>query len=112
MDGVLAENTMQENEKPFQEPMPLEMNPRAKAVHDAINEIIQDVIQDTMEDVMGTSFLLEESGFDEMMDLVGTVIMVRAIARIFQIPHLREHERHVKRQQKKEQTRRSVRSVD
>lgn len=110
MDGVLAENTMQENEKPFQEPMPLEMNPRAKAVHDAINEIIQGAIQDTMEDVMGTSFLLEESGFDEMMDLVGTVIMVRAIARIFQIPHLREHERYVK--QKKKQARRSVRSVD
>lgn len=93
-------------EKPFQEPMPLEMTPRAKAVHDAINEIIQDVIQDTIEDVMGTSFILEESGFDEMMDLVGTVIMVRAIARIFQIPHLRRHERYVK--QKKEQTRRSV----
>lgn len=97
-------------EKPFQEPMPLEMTPRAKAVHSAINEIIQDVIQDTMEDVMGTSFLLEESGFDEMMDLIGTVIMVRAISRIFQIPHLQEHERYVK--QKKEQTRRSVRSVD
>ncbi|WWD11277.1 hypothetical protein CPL00136_CDS0199 [Salmonella phage vB_SenS-3] len=28
---------------------------------------------------MGTSFLLEESGFDEVMDLIGTVIMVRAI---------------------------------
>lgn len=76
--------------------MPLEMTPRAKAVHSAINEIIQDVIQDTMEDVMGTSFLLEESGFDEMMDLIGTVIMVRAIARIFQISYLLEHERYVK----------------
>ena len=92
--------------------MPLDMNPRAKAVHDAINEIIQDVIQDTMEDVMGTSFILEESGFDEMMDLIGTVVMVRAIARIFQIPHLREQERHVKRQQKKKQTWTGVRSVD
>lgn len=99
-------------EKSFQEPIPLEMNPRAKAVHDAINEIIQDVIQDTMEDVMGTSFILEESGFDEMMDLIGTVIMVRTIARIFQIPHLREQEGYVKRQQKKEQAWRSVRSVD
>ena len=112
MDGVLAENTMQENEKPFQEPLPLEMSPKAKAVQNAINEVIQDVIQDTMEDVMGTSFILEESGFDEMMDLIGTVVMVRAIARIFQIPHLREQERHVKRQQEKEQARRSVRSVD
>ena len=74
---------MQDEEKPFQEPLPLEMNPRTKAIHDAINEIIQDVIEDTMEDVMGTSFLLEESGFDEVMDLIGTVIMVRAIARIF-----------------------------
>ena len=41
-----------------------------------------------MEDVVDTSFLLEESGFDEVMDLIGTVIRVRAIARIFQIPHL------------------------
>ncbi|EJT0117360.1 hypothetical protein NVX19_003636 [Salmonella enterica] len=103
---------MQENDKPFQEPLPLEMNPRAKAVHDAINEIIQDVIQDTMEDVMGTSFILEESGFDEVMDLIGTVVMVRAIARIFQIPQLREQDRHVRRQQKKEQARRSVRKLD
>lgn len=74
---------MQENEKPFKEPLPLEMNPRAKAIYDAINEIIQDVIEDTIEDVMGTSFLLEESDFDEVMDLIGTVVMVRAIARIF-----------------------------
>lgn len=112
MDGTLAEITMQENEKPFQEPLPLEMNPRAKAIHDAINEIIQDVIEDTMEDVMGTSFLLEESGFDEVMDLIGTVVMVRAIARIFQIPGLQEKQRDVKRQQKKEQTRGSIRELD
>ncbi|ASZ77774.1 hypothetical protein HOT53_gp022 [Salmonella phage SH9] len=37
---------------------------------------------------MGTSFLLEESGFDEVMDLIRTVVMVRAIARVFQIPRL------------------------
>ncbi|HCH9411547.1 TPA: hypothetical protein NNV62_003798 [Salmonella enterica] len=103
---------MQEDDKPFQEPLPLEMNPRAKAIHDAINEIIQDVIEDTIEDVMGTSFLIEESGFDEVMDLIGTVIMVRAIARIFQIPGLQEKQRDVRRQQKKEQTRGSVRKLD
>ena len=79
---------MEENEKPFQEPLPLELSPRAKAIHDAINEIIQDVVQDTIEDVMGTSFLLEESGMDEVMDLIGTVVMVRAISRIYQIPGL------------------------
>ncbi|YP_009966104.1 receptor blocking protein [Escherichia phage H8] len=84
---------MQEDDKPFQEPLPLEMNPRAKAVHDAVNEIIQDVIEDTMEDVMGTSFILEESGFDEVMDIIGTVVMVRAICRIFQIPGLQEKQR-------------------
>ena len=103
---------MQENEKPFQEPLPIELSPKAKAIHDAINEIIQDVIEDTMEDVMGTSFILEESGFDEVMDLIGTVIMVRAISRIFQIPGLQEKQRDVRRQQKKEQTRRSVRKLD
>lgn len=61
---------------------------------------------------MGTSFLLEESGFDEVMDLIGTVLMVRAIARIFQIPGLQEKQRDVRRQQKKEQARRSVRKLD
>ncbi|EDV1300516.1 hypothetical protein AAC69_002602 [Salmonella enterica subsp. enterica serovar Hadar] len=86
---------MQENDKPFQEPLPLELSPKAKAkaIHDAINEIIQDVIEDIMEDVMGTSFLLEESGFDEVMGLIGTVIRVRAISRIFQIPGLQEQQR-------------------
>lgn len=103
---------MQETDKPFQEPLPLELDPKTKAVHDAINEIIQDVIQDTIEDVMGTSFILEESGFDEVMDLVGTVVMVRAISRIFQIPGLQEKQRNVRRQQKKKQTRRSVRKLD
>ncbi|ECT4067552.1 hypothetical protein EVA08_13885 [Salmonella enterica subsp. enterica serovar Derby] len=103
---------MQDEEKSFQEPVNFEIDPRTKAIHDAINEIIQDVIEDTMEDVMGTSFLLEESGFDEIMDLIGTVIMVRAIARIFQIPGLQEKQRDVRRQQKKEQARGSVRKLD
>lgn len=103
---------MQDEEKSFQEPVNFEIDPGTKAIHDAINEIIQDVIEDTMEDVMGTSFLLEESGFDEVMDLIGTVIMVRAIARIFQIPGLQEKQRDVRRQQKKEQTRGSVRKLD
>ncbi|EJO9850402.1 hypothetical protein NVD72_004409 [Salmonella enterica] len=103
---------MQDEEKSFQEPVNFEIDPRTKAIHDAINEIIQDVIEDTIEDVMGTSFLLEESGFDEVMDLIGTVIMVRAIARIFQIPGLQEKQRDVRRQQKKEQTRGSVRKLD
>ncbi|AYN56122.1 hypothetical protein STG2_158 [Salmonella phage STG2] len=103
---------MQDEEKSFQEPVNFELDPRTKAVHDAINEIIQDVIQDTIEDVMGTSFILEESGFDEVMDLIGTVVMVRAIARIYQIPHLREKQRDVRRQQKKEQTRGSIRKLD
>lgn len=76
---------MQDEEKSFQEPVNSEMDPRTKAIHDAINEVIQDVIEDTMEDVMGTSFLLKESGFDEVMDLIRTVVMVCAIARIFQI---------------------------
>lgn len=102
---------MQDEEKSFQEPVNFEIDPRTKAIHDAINEIIQDVIEDTIEDVMGTSFLLEESGFDEVMDLIGTVIMVRAIARIFQIPGLQEKQRDVRRQ-KKEQTRGSVRKLD
>ncbi|AXC40348.1 hypothetical protein HOT65_gp077 [Salmonella phage S133] len=88
---------MQENDKPFQEPLPLELSPEAKAIHDAINEIIQDVIEDTMEDVMGTSFLIEESGFDEVMDLIGTVIMVRAIAMVFQISRLQGKQRDVRR---------------
>lgn len=87
---------MQDEEKSFQEPVNFEIDSRTKAIHDAINEIIQDVIEDTIEDVMGTSFLLEESGFDEVMDLIGTVIMVRAIARIFQIPGLQEKQRDVR----------------
>lgn len=103
---------MQDEEKSFQEPVNFEIDLRTKAIHDAINEIIQDVIEDTMEDVIGTSFLLEESGFDEVMDLIGTVIMVRAIARIFQIPGLQEKQRDVRRQQKKEQTWGSVRKLD
>ncbi|QXV80532.1 hypothetical protein bas28_0207 [Escherichia phage IrmaTschudi] len=46
------------------------------------------------------------------MDLIGTVIMVHAIAMVFQIPRLQEKQRDVRRQQKKEQTRGSVRKLD
>lgn len=80
-------------------------------VSDIIKDVIQDVIEDTMEDIMGTEFLLEESNMDEVMDLFGTVVMIRAIARLCNIPHLKEQERHARRQQKK-QERRSLRKLD
>lgn len=87
--------------EPINENKPINTTP--KELTDVFKEIMQDVLEDTMEDVMGTSLAMEESNFDEMMDLFGTVVMIRAIARLCNVPYLREQEMAAKRKQKREE---------